>query len=546
MIEVCTNSAKHALRIARMEAIRHGFAAVETEHFVAGLLRADLSLALRLFESLVKVEAVRESLLGNPPRPAQHESVGAIKDLPLSPDCTRVVSYASAESQRLGGDSIAPVHLFLGVLREGKSKAASILLDNGVTIPQIEAELGTASRAREARGLPHMTRVRDLVAEVRVQKGRNLVGRARELEQLIQILCRRSRNSALLLGEPGVGKETLVHGLARRIAEYDAPDDLTERHVLMVEASELALALQRPAIVAAGEITLHQRLFEISQVGGPILYIKGLFDLRADLSPLASYLKTGRLQVIASGAPLAFRLALERNEELARSFEVITVLPPTDADAVEVIAAMKRELEEFHSVTISQEAIQTAVAASARFLRHRALPDRALDLLDDAATLVKLKCDTLPPELAAIQRRMRSLTRRQDSARKDLKLELLLQLFDQERLERQKFDDLKKELDAHPRSRTVTADDVLQAVANRNAISVEAAQETLNRPPLSAVESEVRAQLSAGIPPGRRDWVEGLMAYLADCTPQDAARLIEAIEAAKKKFDRSTSQSPKS
>jgi hypothetical protein len=314
----------------------------------------------------------------------------------------------------------------------------------------------------------------------------------------------------------------------------------------MVEDFELALALQRPAIVASGEITLHQRLFEISQVGGPILYIKGLFDLRTDLSPLASYLKTGRLQVIASGAPLAFRLALERNEELARSFEVITVQPPDDADAVEVIAAMKRELEEFHTVTISQEAIQTAVAASARFLRHRALPDRALDLLDDAATLVKLRCDTLTPELAAIQRRMRSLTRRQDSARKDLKLELLLQLFDQERLERQKFDDLKKELDANPLSRTVTPDDVLQAVANRNAISVEAVQDSLNRPPLSAVESEVRTKLSAGSPPGRRDWVEGLMAYLADCTPQDAVRLIEAIEAAKKKFDRSTSQPPES
>jgi ATP-dependent Clp protease ATP-binding subunit ClpC len=314
----------------------------------------------------------------------------------------------------------------------------------------------------------------------------------------------------------------------------------------MVEASELALALQRPAIVASGEMSLHQRLFEISQAGGPILYIKGLFDLRADFSPLASYLKTGRLQIIASGSPLAFRLALERNEELARSFEVITVLPPDDADSVEVIAAMKRELEEFHNVTISQEAIQTAVAASGRFLRHRALPDRALDLLDDAATLVKLRCDTLPPELAAIQRRMRLLTRRQDSARKDLKLELLLQLFDEERLERQKFDDLKKELDAHPLSRTVTADDLLQAVASRNAISVEAVQETLSRPPLSDLESEVRAQLSAGIPPGRRDWVEGLTAYLADCSPQDAARLIEAIEAAKKKFDQPTSRPPES
>jgi hypothetical protein len=322
--------------------------------------------------------------------------------------------------------------------------------------------------------------------------------------------------------------------------------NLQERHLLMVEASELALALQRPAIVASGEMSLHQRLFEISQQGGPILYIRGLFDLRHDLAPLANYLKTGKLQIIASGAPLGFRLALERNEELARSFEVVTVLPPDDADAVEVIASMKREFEEFHNVTISQEAIQTAVAASARFLRHRALPDRALDLIDDAATLVKLRCDTLPPEMAAIQRRLRSIERSKSSAATTHKFDLVVKLVDEARLERQKFDDLKKELDANPRSRTVTPDDILQAVANRNAISVEAVQETLSRPPLSGLESEVLAQLSVGIPPGRRDWVEGLMAYLADCSPQDTVRLIEAIEAAKKKFDQTTSQPPES
>jgi ATP-dependent Clp protease ATP-binding subunit ClpC len=178
---------------------------------------------MRLFESLTKVEAIRQSLLGNPPPGIQDRRVVAAKDLPLSKDCIRVVSYASAETERLGGDSIAPLHLLIGVLREGKSKAASILLDNGLTIPQIEEELRASFRAREARGLPHITRVRDLVAEVRVQKGRKLVGRARVLELLIQILCRRSRNSALLLGEPGIGKETLVHGLARRIAEDDAP-----------------------------------------------------------------------------------------------------------------------------------------------------------------------------------------------------------------------------------------------------------------------------------------------------------------------------------
>jgi ATP-dependent Clp protease ATP-binding subunit ClpC len=148
-----------------------------------------------------------------------------MESLPLSSDCTRIVSYASAESERLGEAAISPVHLFIGVLREGKSKAASILIDNGVTLPQLEAEAAASVRHRssEVKGLPHVTSVRDLVDEVRVEKGRKLVGRARELEQLIQILCRRSRNSALLLGEPGIGKETLVHGLARRIAEDDAP-----------------------------------------------------------------------------------------------------------------------------------------------------------------------------------------------------------------------------------------------------------------------------------------------------------------------------------
>jgi ATP-dependent Clp protease ATP-binding subunit ClpC len=537
MIEVYTDKARSALLVARREAVRHGFASVETEHFVAGLLRADMLLALRLFQSSEKVELIRQSLLGNVPQGIEQQNVAAIKDLPLSCHCTRIVSYASAESERLGEASIGPIHLFLGVLREGKTNAASILINNGITIPQLEELAGGGFRTREVKGLPQVTRLRDLVAEVRVEAGRKLVGRARELEQLIQILCRRTRNSALLLGEPGIGKETLVHGLARRIAEDDAPAGLVERHILMVEASELALALRRPANGASGE-TLQQRLFEISQKGGPILYIKGLFDLRDNLPPLANYLKNGKLQLIASGAPLGFRLALERNEDLARSFEVVSVLPSTDADAVEVIAAGKHDFEQFHNVTISQQAIETAVAASARFLPHRALPDRALDLIDDAATQVKLRCEAMPPELAAIQRRLHSLVRCQDSAAANRKLERAAQLADEVRLERQKFDALKKEWDAHPRSRTVTADDVLQAVAGRNAISVEAVRETLNRRPLSDVESEVRAQLCAGIPPSRRDWVEGMMAYLAGCSPQDAVRLLEAIEDAKKKLDR--------
>ena len=503
-----------------MEAIRHGYPAVETEHFVAGLLHADLALAMLLFESLLKVEAVRQSLLGNAPPGVEERAVVAMQDLPLSRDCTRVVSYAAAETERLGEASISPVHLFLGVLREGKSKAASILTDNGVTIPRLEEEASSSARARssEVKGLPQITRVRDLVDQ-------------RDIEEVQRrFLNFDEADMAMFL-------DADVHGLASRIAEDDAPADLQERHILMVEASELALALKRAPNVASGEISLAQRLFEISQHGGPILYLRGLFDVRHDLAPLANYLKTGKLQIIASGAPLGFRLALERNDELARSFEVVSILPPDDEDAVEVIAAMKREFEEFHSVTISQEAVQTAVAASGRFLRHRALPDRALDLIDDAATLVKLRCDKLPPELAAIQRQMRSLARRQDRASADRKLDLVVQLLNEERFQRQKFDALKKELDAHPRSRTVTANDILQAVASRNAISVEAVQDTLNRPPLADVESEVRAQLSAGIPPGRRDWIEGMMAYLAECSPQDVVRLTDAIEDAKKKLD---------
>jgi ATP-dependent Clp protease ATP-binding subunit ClpC len=533
MFEAYTETARRAFFLARFEASQFAFETIEVEHILLGVLRADLPLAIRLLKSQDKVDELRKRIVGTAamsPLP-----VAVTGELPFSRHGKRVMAYAAAEAERLTHPYIAPEHILLGIVRENTSMAAERMLESGLTLEQLdEAAKQSNVRAGWMAKPPLIEGLRDLVAEARQGKSAPFIGRRRELDQLIQILSRRARNSAALIGEPGVGKGAILRGLAERIAEGEMPPDLLDRQILVADASELARAFG-PARVTGS--TLQPKLVEISQTGGAILYVRGLFDLREAMPALASLLRSGRLQMVASGTPLSFRLALEKDDQLARQFEMVRVLPPSNAEAVEIISGVKEDFERFHQVVISAEAIETAVAASGRLLRHRELPDRAIDLLDDAGAHVKLRAETLPPEALALKRQLRRIGIERDQALNKREFEKFNTLTKQEQEARQRFNTLTKEFEALPKSRTVTGDDILEVMAARLGLPVDRVKAALENPQTAGAETEIRDELAARIPVGRRDWVEGLMAYLAECSPDDASHLAQAIQSVKAKLN---------
>jgi ATP-dependent Clp protease ATP-binding subunit ClpC len=515
MYEEYTEIARRALLFARYEASQFGSETTEIEHIMLAIIRADLPLAIRLFKTEEKVKAISAGIGSEIPR--KQPPLSLTSELPFSSACKLVISYADIECVRLNHRLIAPEHLLIGILREKNSISARLLQENGITVEQLEQEARQA-RSRVSFDARELAGLRDLVSEARAGKFAPLIGRKAELDQLIQILCRRTRNSVVLIGDPGVGKDSLVRGLALRIADGDVPPDLAGRPILQADTSSLPHKFQDAAETS-------------------ILYIRGLFDLRDRAAALTPYLKHGKLQVIATGAPLSLRLALDRQDELARNFEVVRVSPPGEEQTLEILTAMKEEFEKYHGVVISSEAIQTALSASGHFLRHRPLPERAIDLLDDAATKVKLQSEVLPPEVAGIRTKIRALARERDQAAVKIDLDLAQKISLQERQERDKFDRLRKEFLAARQTRTVTDDDILDVVAARMSLTVDAVRATLNRAPEPAEQTLLLGELAARIPPGRRDWVEGLLAYLTACSNQDAGHLIEAIKTVKAKLD---------
>ncbi len=541
MFESYTETARRTVFIGVYEAGQFGSQSVEIEHLLLGLLRADLSLSIRLFKSSQKLEEVRgrierETARGN-------RAISTWVDLPLSSQSERVLNRAAEEASRLQQPYVAAEHLLLGIVREQTSIAARAIFESGISLAQLEEE---ARRAKEGTsGGAHISGetlaacdFRDLVAEAGNNQAGPLIGRERELEQIIQILLRRTKNSPVLIGEPGVGKESIVRGLAQRIALGHVPADLAGRQILGMDAPEFAGAFSLSRSTEPAMAALRQKLAEIAQNGGPIIYVRGLFDLRTTMPVLASYLKPGKLQVIATGAPLSLRLALDRGDELARNFEAVNVLPPTEKDAIRIIEGVKEDFESYHGVVLSPEAIQMAVSASGRFLRHRPLPERAIDLVDDACTRIKLRRDGEPPEIREAEIRIRVIVREMERAILNHEFEKARALSEEERERRKIIARLREALTIEKRSNTVSTDDILEVIAARTSLTASAVKAALEQTQVPDQSDAIRIEFASRIPIGRRDWVEGLLSYLADCSVEETDRLLQTIRTAKNQMDR--------
>jgi ATP-dependent Clp protease ATP-binding subunit ClpC len=532
MFEKYTEAARKAVFFARYEASQFGSENIETEHLLLGILRADGPLALRLLKAPEKIESIRDQI---EKQISRREKVSTSVDLPLSIECKRVLAYGAEEVERLNQKDVAVVHLLLGLLREEKCVASKILVKAGLTASQLRQEAIRLSPASTPiAGPAKLTSLgegcRDLTAAARDGNLSPLIGRERELERTIQILSRRTKSNPVLIGEAGVGKNAIVHGLAERIADGVVPASLAERPILAIDASSLLSSDQ------------DGKLAEIADQTNAILYVRGLFDLAGKgtgwglleaLHFLDLHLANGTLKCIATGTPVGFRQTMERAETLASHFEVVGVLPPSEEETIQIISGVKEQYEKFHEVVVTNEAIEAAVAASRWFLRHRYLPDRAIDLIDEAGARVRLRCESEPRAIIETRKRIRLITQQMENSIANHEFAKTRVYSEEGHKERLNLQRLCEELKQNQPSNIITPEDIMEAVAGRAGVPVSVVK-GVQLKELEQLEL-IAKELGALIPLGGREWVEGLATYLAGCSEEEAEKLVQAIRAAKAK-----------
>ncbi len=373
---------------------------------------------------------------------------------------------------------------------------------------------------------------RDLVEAARNGTLTPLIGRERELERITHILCRRTKNNAVLIGEAGTGKTAIVNGLALRIASADVPLALSDRRLIAIDASSLTAPGQRSREL--------QPLFETPN---PILFVRGLFNLAAAgsawavveaMHALEPHLASGSIQCIATGSPAGLRETINKAGMLARHFEPVQVAPVSDAEAVRIVSALKKQFGQFHDVTFGEGAVEMAVAASARFLPDRHLPDRAIDLIDEAAAAVRLRCESEPREIAGVVKAIRHHAQATQNAIAKHDFGKARQHSDEEQKLRAELERLRAEdrgAGASSASNIVTPEDIEAAIAIRTGVPVDAVRRVLARKGTGNLE-RIAGLLAAQLPAETHAWLPFLASYLARCSPAEAAALAELLRQA--------------
>jgi ATP-dependent Clp protease ATP-binding subunit ClpC len=400
MFERYTEKARRVIFFARYEASQFGAPAIEPEHLLLGLMREDKTLTGRFFpRASVNIEAIRKEIEG---RTLLREKISTSVELPLAPETKRVLAYAHEESDRLQHRHIGTEHLLLGLLREDRSMAAEILYERGLRLNAVREEIarqtGADARATQKKDTPHLVEFsRDLTEDAQNDKLDPLIGREGEIERVVQILCRRTKNNPVLIGEPGVGKTAIVEGLAQRIVRGEVPSFLENKRILSLD---LSLIVAGTKYRGQFEERLKQIMRELIENPHYIVFIdelhtlvgagsaEGSLDAANILKPALS---RGEIQCIGATTPAEFRKSIEKDRSLERRFQAVKVPPPSEAEAVQILDGVRERYESFHQVRYTDDAIEAAVYQSNRYIPDRFLPDKAIDVIDEAGARVKLR-----------------------------------------------------------------------------------------------------------------------------------------------------------
>ena len=425
MFERYTERARRVLFFARYEASQLGSVSIETEHLLLGLIREGKGLTSRIFSrSHLSLESIRKEIEG---RTVSREKVSTSVEIPFSAETKRVLQFAAEEADRLLHNYIGTEHLLLGILREERSVAASILTEKGMRlntvredIVQLLNEKTTLTRVKETPLLAEFSR--DLTESAMKNQLDPLVGREHELERVQQVLCRRTKNNAVLIGEPGVGKTAIVEGLAQKIVFGDVPHFLSDKRLLALDISlivagtkyrgqfeERLKAIMKELVDNPNIIVFIDELHTLVGAGSA----EGSLDAANILKPALS---RGEIRCIGATTPAEYRKYIEKDRSLERRFQAIKVDPPSERETIEILSGVKDRYEAFHHVQYTREALESAVYQSSRYITDRFLPDKAIDLVDEAGARAKLRDAGYSEELGEINRSIRVAVEQMENA----------------------------------------------------------------------------------------------------------------------------------
>ena len=446
-----TNRAQKAIEYANKIAIELGHRYIGTEHLLYGLAKEGSGVAAKVLENQ---EVTDTAILEKIEELVGRETKG--KDtLGFTPRTKRVIEISFIEARKLGYNYIGTEHLLIGVLREGDSVAARILLDLNVNIPKLYNEMiqilneeedyieNKSEKTKNKRGSYNSTPTLNQFGEdlsLRAQEGKldPIVGRKNEIERLIQILSRRTKNNPCLVGEPGVGKTAVVEGLAQKIVSEDVPETLKNKRVVTLDISGMVAGAKYRGDF---EDRIKKALAEVKKAGDVILFIdeihtivgagsaEGSLDAANILKPL---LARGEIQLIGATTLKEYKKYIEKDSALERRFSPVTVPEPSEKDTIKILKGIRDKYEAHHNVKITDEAIEAAVNMSTRYISDRFLPDKAIDLIDEAASRERLKTYTEPESIRKIQAEVEDLKKDKEEAVRNQEFEKAADLRDKE------------------------------------------------------------------------------------------------------------------
>ena len=487
-----TPRAEEALRLSQEAAEEMGHGYVGSEHLLLGLIREEEGIAHRvLSEYGVTDEMVCDVLQ----RSVGKGLSGTAPSQGLTPRAKSVVELAVSEAARMGSSYIGTEHLLMGILREGGNMALRILRTMGVdpkkmyssivqklndTPHTVTSGASTANRESDKKNKTLAEFTRDLTEAARAGKLDPVVGREKEIQRVIQILSRRTKNNPVLIGEPGVGKTAIAEGLAERIASGDVPEELLDKKILSLDLSGMVAGTKYRGEF---EERIKNTLAEVKKAGNVILFIdelhtivgagsaEGAVDAANIIKPA---LGRGEIRVIGATTLNEYRKYIEKDAALERRFQPVTVGEPTPEATLEILKGLRDKYESHHKLTITDEALEAAVQLSKRYIGDRFLPDKAIDLMDEAASQVRMTAEASSPDLKALEEKITALHREKTEAVAAQDFEKAAQLRDieknyQEQVEIER-DNWRKQL-AQNRG-NVTADDVAKVVAGWTGIPV--------------------------------------------------------------------------
>jgi len=486
-----TEKAEKAINLSQESAVKLGHSYVGTEHLLLGLIKEGTGIAARVLQSQGvtedKVTKEIEELIG------RGDNAGK-NPLDFTPRTKRVLELGLMEARRLGHNYVGTEHLLLGIMREGESVAVRILMDLGIDPQKLLNDIvkmlneDTPAANGEPRSTSSHTNTptlnqfgRDLTELAREGKFDPIIGRDKEIERVIQILSRRTKNNPCLIGEPGVGKTAIAEGLAQKIVEGNIPELLKDKRVFTLDLSSMVAGAKYRGEF---EERLKKAMDEVRKAGNVILFIdemhtiigagaaEGAIDASNILKPA---LARGEIQVIGATTLNEYRKHVEKDSALERRFQPITVGEPSQEETIEILKGIRDKYEAHHRVKITDGALEAAARLSSRYITDRYLPDKAIDLIDEAASKVRLKAFTAPVDVKMLEEQLEKLAKEKEDAIRLQEFEKAAAIRDQEQKLKAQHEKIKDDWYQKNQTRTdtVTEDEIADIVASWTGIPVK-------------------------------------------------------------------------